>query len=66
MHPDDGKHELEQEGDEHDVVDSLDGHNDALYHVFEALGTVDSPQWPQHTQHPQDLHYADGLIAAKG
>ena len=38
---DDGEHELEEEGDQDDVADGFDGHDDALDHVFEAFSSVD-------------------------
>ena len=34
LHPNDGKHELEEARDQHDVSDSLDSHNHTLYHVL--------------------------------
>lgn len=34
LHSDDGEHELEQAGDEHDVADGLHRHDDALHDVL--------------------------------
>ena len=34
LHPDAGKHELEEGGDDHDVANCPDGHKDALDHVL--------------------------------
>ena len=64
LHADDGEHEDEEDGDEHDVADGLDGHDDALHHVLESLGTVDGAERPQHAQHTEDLHHGDGAGAA--
>ena len=42
LHPDAGEHELQQRGDNHDVADGADGHEDALHHVLGdgRMGTV--------------------------
>ncbi len=65
LHSDDGEHELQEEGDEDDVADGLDGDDDALHHVLEALGTVDGPQRAEHPQHTEDLDHADGARAGR-
>ena len=64
LHANDGEHEYEEDGDEHDVADGLDGHDDALHHVLESLGAVDGAEGPQHAQHTEDLHHGDGAGAA--
>ena len=65
LDPDDGEHELEEEGDEDDVADSLDGHDDALDDVLEALGTVDGSKGAKDTQHTKNLHHRDSTGTAK-
>ena len=52
LNTNDGEHELEQKRDEDDVADGLDGHDDALDHVFQTLGTIDGTEGPQDTEHP--------------
>lgn len=42
LHPDAGEHELQQRGDDHDVADGADGHEDALHHVLGGGGHGDS------------------------
>ena len=42
LDPDDGEDEEEEDGDEDNVVDGLHSHDDALDHVLQALGSVDS------------------------
>ena len=40
LHPDDSEHELEQECDQHDVVDGLHSHNDALDHMLQPYNRI--------------------------
>ena len=61
----DGEHELEEQGDQHDVADGLHGHDDALDDVLEALGPVNGPQGPEHTQYTEDLDHGDGTGAKR-
>lgn len=56
----DGEHELQEQGDENDVSDGLDGHNDALHHVLEAFGSVDGTQRTEDTKNTKNLHHRDG------
>ena len=42
LHTDDGEDEEEEDGDEDNVVDGLHSHDDTLYYVLQALGSVDS------------------------
>ena len=44
LNPDDCEHEEEEDGDQDDVADGLHSHDDALDHVLEALGSVDSSE----------------------
>ena len=44
LDPDDGEDEEEEDGDEDNVVDGLHSHDDTLYYVFQALGSVDSSE----------------------
>ena len=44
LDPNDGEDEEEEDGDEDNVVDGLHSHDDALDHVLEALGSVDSSE----------------------
>ena len=62
---DDGEHELEEEGDKDNVADGLDGHDDALDDVLEALGTVDGSKGAKDTQHTKNLHHRDSTGTAK-
>ncbi len=34
LHPDNGEHELQHVGDQENIADCFDGHNDALHHVL--------------------------------
>ena len=49
LNADDGKHELQEEGNEHDVTDSFDGHdhalNDALQSKLGALMNIHRSKW---------------------
>ena len=65
LHANDGKHELEQTRDEHNVADSLNGHDDALDDVLQSFGSVDGAQRSQHPQHSQDLDDRNGARTAK-
>ena len=42
LDPDDGEHEEQEDGDQDDVSDGLHSHDDALHHVLQPLGSVDS------------------------
>ena len=54
---DDGKHEDEEESDEDNVADGLDGHDDALNDMLEALGSIDGSERTEYTQYPKNLHH---------
>lgn len=63
LHSDDGEHEDQQQGDQHNVADSLDGHNDTLDDMFETLGTVDGTEGAEDTEYTEDFHHRNSTGA---
>jgi hypothetical protein len=59
LHADDSKHKQDQEGDDEDVADGLERHDQAVDHMPEPLGPLDGAQRSQHAQHAQNTHGRD-------
>ena len=66
LHSDDPEHEDEEDGDGHDVADTLDGDDHALHHLLQAGGAVDRSQRTQHSEHTKDFEEADTRSSKNG
>ena len=59
LNPDDSKHEDEQDGDGHDVADTLDGDDHALNHLFQSRSSVDGSQGTKNSENTKNLEEAN-------
>lgn len=59
LDPDAGEHELEKGGDDHDVADGPDGHEDALDHVLgrDSRGKAEERYLPRGELTPAKVFY---------
>ena len=55
LNPDDSKHEDEQDGDGHDVADTLDGDDHALNHLLQSRSSVDGSQGTKNSENTKNF-----------
>ena len=63
MDTDYAKHELQQKGDHHNVLDGGHGDNDGLYDSLEAFSSLDGAEGSEHSTDAEDLEHRDSTSA---
>ena len=59
LDPDDSEHEDEQDGDGHDVADTLHGDDHALNHLLQPRSSVDGSQGTENSEDTEDFEEAN-------